>query len=114
MQTNVRTARVSLIIAMLIFGTIGIFRNLIPMPSSVIALFRGTGGTLFLLLLCIASRKKLSGPDIRGSLFLLVLSGIFIMGDTFTAAQIIGVVVILLSVFGVSLPGKKTAVESQN
>lgn len=48
------------------------------------------------------------------STVITVLSGIFIMGDTFTAAQIIGVVVILLSVFGVSLPGKKTAVESQN
>ena len=77
-QTPVNTARLSLIIAMLIFGTIGIFRNLIPMPSSVIALIRGAGGTLFLVAFCILSRKKLSGPAIRDNLFLLVVSGAFI------------------------------------
>lgn len=78
MQTNVRTARVSLIIAMLIFGTIGIFRNLIPMPSSVIALIRGTGGALFLVLFCILTRKKLSASAIRNNLLLLLVSGAFI------------------------------------
>lgn len=77
-QTPVNKARMSLIIAMLIFGTIGIFRNLIPMPSSVIALIRGAGGTLFLVAFCILSRKKLSGPAIRSNLFLLVVSGAFI------------------------------------
>ena len=77
-QSSSGTARMSIIIAMLIFGTIGIFRNLIPMPSSVIALVRGTGGTLFLLLFCLVSRKQLSGPAIRSNLFLLVVSGAFI------------------------------------
>lgn len=77
-QTPVNTARLSLIIAMLIFGTIGIFRNLIPMPSSVIALIRGAGGTLFLVVFCILSRKKLSLSAIRSNLFLLVVSGAFI------------------------------------
>ena len=77
-RTQVNTARLALIIAMLIFGTIGIFRNLIPMPSSVIALIRGAGGTLFLVVFCILSRKKLSGPAIRSNLFLLVVSGAFI------------------------------------
>lgn len=37
-----------------------------------------------------------------------VLAGIFIMGDTFTPLQIIGVVVITLSVFGVSMKKKTT------
>ena len=41
------------------------------------------------------------------STVITVLSGIFIMGDTFTPVQIIGVVVILASVFGVSMTGKK-------
>lgn len=76
--TQANTARLSLIIAMLIFGTIGIFRNLIPMPSSVIALIRGAGGTLFLVVFCILRRKKLSGPAIGSNLFLLVVSGAFI------------------------------------
>ena len=74
-QTPVNTARLSLIIAMLIFGTIGIFRNLIPMPSSVIALIRGAGGTIFLTVFCLFTKKKLSGPAIGGNLFLLVVSG---------------------------------------
>lgn len=77
-QSSNGTAKLSIIIAMLIFGTIGIFRNLIPMPSGVIALVRGSGGTLFLLAFCLIGRKKLSASDIRGSLFLLVLSGVFI------------------------------------
>lgn len=74
-QTSVNTARLSIIIAMLIFGTIGIFRNLIPMPSSVIALIRGAGGTIFLTLFCLITKKKLSGPAIRDNLVLLVVSG---------------------------------------
>ena len=37
-----------------------------------------------------------------------VLAGLFIMGDQFTALQLVGVVVITLSVFGVSM-GKKTS-----
>ena len=77
-QTQTNAARLSLVIAMLIFGTIGIFRNMIPMPSSVIALIRGTGGTLFLLVFCLLTRKKLSGSAIHSNLFLLVVSGVFI------------------------------------
>ncbi len=77
-KTNTNTARVSIIIAMLIFGTIGIFRNLIPMPSSVIALIRGAGGTLFLVVFCILGRKELSLSAIRNNLFLLLVSGTFI------------------------------------
>lgn len=77
-QTSNGAAKLSLIIAMLVFGTIGIFRNLIPMPSSVIALVRGGVGTLFLMMFCFASHKKLSGSAIRRNLFLLVLSGAFI------------------------------------
>ena len=37
------------------------------------------------------------------STVITVLSGIFILGDSFTPVQIVGVVVILLSVFGVSM-----------
>ena len=42
-------ARLSLISAMLIFGTVGIFRRYIPLSSGVIALVRGVVGTLFLV-----------------------------------------------------------------
>ena len=45
------------------------------------------------------------------STVITVLSGIFIMGDTFTPVQIVGVVVILLSVFGVSMVKKQEVPE---
>jgi len=36
-----------------------------------------------------------------------VLAGIFIMGDSFTAVQLLGIAIIVISVFGVSHPGKE-------
>lgn len=77
-QTPIGTARLFLIISMLIFGTIGMFRNMIPMPSSFIALIRGSVGTLFLLGFCAVSRKELSRSAIRDNLALLLVSGAFI------------------------------------
>ena len=77
-QTPISTARLSLIVSMLIFGTIGIFRNMIPMPSSFIALIRGGVGTLFLLGFCAVSRKELSRSAIRSNLALLLVSGALI------------------------------------
>ena len=51
-----KKAKLKLITAMVIFGTIGLFVRYLSLPSSVIALFRGVGGTLFLLAL--NSRNK--------------------------------------------------------
>ena len=42
-------ARLSLIASMVIFGTIGIFRRHIALPSRVIAMLRGAVGAAFLL-----------------------------------------------------------------
>jgi len=39
-----------LILSMSLFGTIGIFRKYIPLPSSLLAMSRGLIGTVFLLL----------------------------------------------------------------
>lgn len=39
-----------------------------------------------------------------------VLAGIFIMHDSFSALQILGIVIILISVFGISIPDKKSKV----
>lgn len=38
-------AKLSLLLSMTIFGTIGIFRQWIPLPSGTIALVRGAVGT---------------------------------------------------------------------
>lgn len=74
-QTSVGIARTSIIIAMLIFGTIGIFVRHVPLPSSVIALVRGVVGTLFLLVFCRLRKAPLCREAIRNSLGLLILSG---------------------------------------
>ncbi len=68
-----------MIAAMTIFGTIGIFRKYIPLPSSLLALARGTIGTVFLLLLVLViKRDKLSKEAIKRNLVCLVISGALI------------------------------------
>ena len=67
------------ILAMSIFGTIGIFRRYIPLPSSVLALARGTIGTIFLLfLLLVIKRQRLSAEAISRNFKFLVISGALI------------------------------------
>ncbi len=83
MNTNKSTdsiglARAKLILAMTIFGTIGIFVKYIPLPSSVIACVRGFVGVGFLLLVTLIKKSKISFKDIKKNLLLLVISGAFI------------------------------------
>ncbi|MBQ9973747.1 MAG: DMT family transporter [Oscillospiraceae bacterium] len=73
-----RSAMINLIVSMLIFGTIGIFRNYIPLPSSVVALIRGAVGTVFLAGLCLVRQKLPDWRSIRKNLALLLVSGAFI------------------------------------
>lgn len=67
--------KIRMITAMLIFGSVGIFVRNINMPSSILALVRGIIGTLFLLLVCLVMRKKLSLKAIRKNLKYLIFSG---------------------------------------
>ena len=66
-------------LAMAIFGTIGIFRRMIPLSSAWVAFFRGAIGSLFLIAFVWAnhrgSRKK--APD-RAVTMKLILSGALI------------------------------------
>ena len=71
-------ARAKLILAMTIFGTIGIFVKYIPLPSSVIACARGFIGVAFLLLMSFIKKSKISFKDIKNNLLLLLISGAFI------------------------------------
>ena len=75
---SVALARGKLILAMTIFGTIGIFVRYIPLPSSVIACVRGFVGVAFLLLVTILKKSKISFNDIKKNLILLFISGAFI------------------------------------
>ena len=75
---SITLARAKLILAMTIFGTIGIFVKYIPFPSSVIACVRGFVGVAFLLLATFIKKSKISFKDIKKNLLLLVISGAFI------------------------------------
>jgi len=72
------TAKLNIILSMLIFGTIGIFVRHVPLPSSVIALVRGVVGTLFLLGFSRLRKVRVDWSGIRRHLLLLVVSGAFI------------------------------------
>ncbi len=64
--------------AMAVFGTIGIFRHYIPMPSATVALARSSIGALFLLCcLCLLRRRPDFGA-VRKNLLPLLLSGTFL------------------------------------
>lgn len=60
---------------MLIFGSIGLFVRKVDMPSSVLALVRGSIGTLFLLAVGVFMKKRISFTDMRKNKWLLLFSG---------------------------------------
>ena len=51
-------AKLSLILSMFIFGTIGIFRKYVPLSSGLLAISRGYIGALFLILLIFIKKDK--------------------------------------------------------
>ena len=71
-------AKASLIFSMFIFGTIGIFRKYITLSSGLIAISRGYIGALFLILMILIKKDKISFKAIKSNLFYLCLSGAFI------------------------------------
>lgn len=76
MKTN--KSMFAMTVSMLIFGSIGIVRRYIPLPSGTIALARGIIGALFLGIVIIISNKISSFKNIKGNLPMLMLSGAFI------------------------------------
>ncbi len=71
-------AKVSLILSMVIFGTIGIFRKYIPLPSGIVACVRGLLGVAFLLGFIKIKNIKMNGEAIKKYLKILLISGAFI------------------------------------
>ncbi|MBQ9132907.1 MAG: EamA family transporter [Clostridia bacterium] len=72
------SATVSLIAAVLLFGTIGIFRAYTPLPSGLLSMSRGLIGALFLLSVMLCTRAKISLAAIRKNFLLLGISGVMI------------------------------------
>lgn len=75
MRKEKRDATLSVLTAMTLFGTIGVFVRNIPLPSGVIALVRAGIGTLFLLTVMAARRQRPRLAAIRKNLLWLCLSG---------------------------------------
>lgn len=75
---NESNARVSLILSMVIFGTIGIFRKYIPLSSGVVAFVRGVLGVAFLLVFIKSKKIEMDIAAIRKQLLILLISGGFI------------------------------------
>ena len=71
-------SKFSLVGAMVIFGTIGLVRRYIDLPSSFIALARAVIGTVFLLGVMACGKKKPDWAGIRKNGLVLVLSGAFL------------------------------------
>lgn len=67
--------RAQLILSMLIFGTIGLFRRAIPYPSSVVALVRSVIGLVFLLLVRAIRREPIDRAAVKRNLPKLLLLG---------------------------------------
>ena len=68
-------ATFKLTLSMVIFGTIGVFRRYITLPSSLVAMTRGLIGMLFLLLVMVLRKRGMNRAAVRRKLGLLCLSG---------------------------------------
>lgn len=69
------SAKLKMLSAMALFGTIGIFVRYIDLPSSVIALARGFIGTIFLLLLVNLQGRGVDKNAVKANFKMLCLSG---------------------------------------
>ena len=64
------------LLAMTIFGTIGLFVKFIELPSTVIALSRGALGTLFLLLVLRLLKRRINISVVKNNFKHLVIAGV--------------------------------------
>ena len=76
MMSNHRSTKLLLVFAMAMFGTLGLFIRAIPLPSSIIALVRGSVGAAFLLLVCAVRKTPPDKAAIRRNLKWLLPCGI--------------------------------------
>ena len=70
-----------MVVSMLIWGTLGLIRRHIPLPSSVICLSRGIIGSLFLFLLVKLQGGRLDREAIRKNFGWLFFSGVLLAFD---------------------------------
>ncbi|MBQ6519710.1 MAG: EamA family transporter [Anaerolineaceae bacterium] len=75
MKKNESKSLLMISASMVIWGSVGIFRRFIPLPSAVLACSRGVIGTIFLILLVKLQQKQLFHHIGRKTIGLLILSG---------------------------------------
>ncbi len=78
MKQTDNKAKIQLILSMIIFGTIGIFRKYIDLPSSILAMARGFIGMFFLMVVLFLKKNRLSFSALKANFTYLLLSGAFI------------------------------------
>ncbi len=78
LRMDERGAKARIVISMVIFGTIGLVRRMIPYSSAMIAFFRGLIATLVLLGIHKAKGRRFDWPKLRANMVLLVVSGAMI------------------------------------
>ncbi len=78
MKKQNNTATIELVLSMMVFGSVGIFRRMIPFPSGFVAMARGVIGVAFLILVLLLKRKKPAFSAIRKSIAPLIISGALI------------------------------------
>ena len=81
MGTNTALERAKYIAAVVLYGTIGMFLRSVDLPSEIVALCRGSIGSLFILAYLAARGKKPDAQAIRRNAKWLVLSGICLGGN---------------------------------
>ncbi len=75
MGQDKKSAIIKSSLAMLIFGSIGVFRRYIPLSSAWMACVRGLIGTVFLVCVVAVSKKRVDKKAIKKNLWLLLVSG---------------------------------------
>ncbi len=78
MNLDTKKSYLQFISAMMIFGTIGIFRKYIPLSSGLLAFARGLIGGIFLLIFSFAKEKGQGERLDRRNLILLAITGVII------------------------------------
>lgn len=69
-------AKLSVLLSMAIWGSVGIFVRYIPLPSSVIAFARGLIGALFLLFVVLVRKKGIGWQSVKRNLLILCVSSV--------------------------------------
>lgn len=78
MEHQSKKAMIGVIIPMLIFGTIGIFRQYTDIPSGFLAAARGLIGAAVLFLVMLVTRAKINRQALKKNFLLLFISGAMI------------------------------------